>query len=299
MLFVPFGLSLRYKTLDKVFNGITISIFGLFLVTALISMTVFTNIAELLVKVFAVLNLSTLVMAYILLKKKLWKIVGMFEAVIDFERKRCPKKNRIDFSLILFVLCFISTLISSIHVIVLDDTLVKIFLTVRYKTIVYYQFIVTGGFYFYWMFLIQFLFFEFSCSYFDVLKFSDQFISRYLSFTPNFYLKYQINEVIEKLKINDQEFRDYIKPLKHILIIMFISNDILISIQLYLNYQNNVDFSTNLSIFLCGLFMNMYFIITQTIVHQKSYIQSILINKINKWKDRKENFPKIVFIRQM
>ncbi len=52
-MLVPLGVSLMFKTLDNIFNGITLSIYGLFLITGVLSLAHISTEFEFIIRLSA------------------------------------------------------------------------------------------------------------------------------------------------------------------------------------------------------------------------------------------------------
>ena len=287
-MIVPFGLSLKHKSLDNCFIGITYSVFGLFLVTIALSLPFFTTVSDLIMKINFIVVISSMTSAYCLLKNKFEKILGMISSIEAFEEKRCKPKQKFRLSLIAFILCFMLTFVASVYQVMLN---VRIYTHLfKYQLFMYHHICLTGLHVIYFVYLIQFIFFETSNRYYRVLKCSNEFIKRFLCFKPNYLIRYQINEVLEKFKINDLEFTQTVLTLRKLILLIMFSNNIMRIFQILYFIELNVENVYIFVIIFYNLILNSYFISTQIIIWRKSLIQLILIKNIDNWKDK--NFPR-------
>ena len=298
-ILLPFGLSLRHKTLDNIFTGISVSMFGLVFTTIMVSIP-FCNTTKTIIFRFSSLAIQmSYIAAYYLLKKRSEDIYGMFDAILEFEKKQTPKERlKFGFSLISFITCLMLTYVLSIYLVLTNQEYYNLFALNQFfnQVILYYNpipipIVLTFLFFIYWMFVIQFIHFEFCYKYYNLLIFSNTVIEKYLCFRPNFLIRYQINEVIEDFEENDKQFNQSLKPLKLIILLLFISVNFQFSITIWL-------LSGSQSIYPCcfaAFTVNLYLIITQIITQIKSKIQNILIQNINVWKDSDDkNKPLLV-----
>ena len=105
-ILLPFGLSVKYKTLDQILTGISFSIFGLMIIITVSILASDAQHKDFYKDTGFYLKLSSLVIeitgvwAYALLKSREQNFNGMFEAILAFERNKC--RQRISFGHIWF-----------------------------------------------------------------------------------------------------------------------------------------------------------------------------------------------------
>ena len=297
-ILLPFGLSLRHKTLDYIFSGISSSVFFLMAVTTLLSLPINTSIEVILLKISSFGLLFVWIWAYILLNKRSEDLYGMFDAILVFERNRTPKERlKFGFSLILFISCLMLSYVLSIHFTLSNIEFNLIFAPVQFEILFYHHAPLTFLFLIYWVFVIQFIHFEFCYKYNNLLKFSNTVIERYLSYRPDFVIRYQINEVIENFVENDKQFNKIIKPLKSIicLMILFVNFDIFLTYIVLGEDRNSI---TSYLIYSITFIINFYTIVTQIITSIKSEIQNTLIDNINNWRQLTDTNIKLISVKK-
>ena len=285
-ILLPFGLSLEYKTLDNVFSGISFSVFSIYLLTTLMSIPLDLSMDGLILKTSVLFVFLQLFRSYILLRRERENFFGQLDAVLRFERNKCPKERlKFGFSMISFISCLMLTYVSCVYIMLMNGEVNRLFSNHQVNILLYQHFALTGLYVVCWLFVIQFINFELRHKYYNVLKLSHDFIERYLSFRPNFLIRYQIDEVIDNFKKNIKQFNKTVDPLNRIIIEMMV----ILNIETYLlisqmKGSDQVQLSSHFIYFPLTV-LNIYFISTQIVIHIKSQIQSILIQKINIWKN--------------
>ena len=126
-MLVPLGVSHKFKTLDNIFNGITLSIYGLFLIIGVLSLATFSTEFEFIITLSAVLFIAVGLKAHKDLKKNFKDFMGMTEAIEDFESKRCSNNCQFSYSLIKFFLSFLTFYISCVLMFMLSPIQDKMF----------------------------------------------------------------------------------------------------------------------------------------------------------------------------
>ena len=284
-MLVPLGVSHKFKTLDNIFNGITLSIFGLFLLTFGLSLATISTKYELIIKLCAFVSTLSRVKSHKVLKNNIKDFLGMTEAIEDFESKRCPNNFSFNYSLILFLLTFLSVYISCVFLVAsspFQDQIFNGFKIVHIKVMLSHHFTFTSFIPIYSTFLLQFLYFEFCIHYYNVLNFSNNFIKRYLSFRPDVRIRYIIDKVIEDFQENDSQYEKFLDPIRKSIWMIYLSFNICFSFELILLLIKH-DF-TALAVISMLFFFNFYFIFTQIFIYNKSKSQKVLLKTIEKWK---------------
>ena len=194
---LPFGLSLRYKTLDYIFTGISTSIFGLMVGTTLLSLPMDSSLNVILAKLVALLVEFFRIWAYVFMRKRSEDLYGMFDAILIFERNKTPKERlKFGFSLILFISCLMLSYVITILLTLLNIEINQLFVPLKFDILFCHHAAVTFLFVIYWTFVIQFIYFEFCYKYYNVLKFSNTVIEKYLSFRSADYFTFKNDLVI-------------------------------------------------------------------------------------------------------
>ena len=293
-MLLPFGMTQRHRIMDQIFNGIAVSFFGLMFMTCLLSLPVDISLMPVLMKITSLGTQLMWIRAFIFLKRNSENIYGMFDAILDFEGKQCPKQRlNFGFSLILFIICFMSSYIIAIYFTLSNVEFNKLFTLITFKLYLYHHASVTFLYFIYWMFLFQFIYIEFCDKYYNVLKFSINYIKKYFEFRPDFLLRHQIEEVIENFEENDKQFKQNVRPLRKIIIIMVI----FVNLQVLVTFSVLPDSSNCYHLYILLFFVNFYPIFTQIIIYEKSKIQNILITNIKDWKKSENtNKPLLVVI---
>ena len=145
-MLVPFGLSFRFNSLDYYFTGITISIFGLFFVTTVLSFGAFNDTKMILLKANFLVTVSSMLWSFKLIKQKLEKFYGMYDEILAFDEMYIQSRNTFGFSLIIFLLSFTFTYITGIYVVLTNTFINEIFALAHLKIYLYHHFALTSLF---------------------------------------------------------------------------------------------------------------------------------------------------------
>ena len=234
-MLVPLGVSHKFKTLDKIFNGIILSIFGLFLLTSSLTLAIIKTKYELIITFSGFLTILSGVKSHKDLKNNIKDFLGMTEAIEDFESKRCPNKCSFSYSIIVFLLTFLSIYISCVLLISLSpiqDQMFNGLQTVHIKVMLSHHATLTTYFLLYLPFLVQFLYFEFCIHYYNVLNYSNNFIKRYLSYRPDLRIRYIIDKVVQDFQENDTQYQKFLTPMRNSIWMIFLSFNICLSLEL-------------------------------------------------------------------
>ena len=163
-MLVPLGVSNKFKTLDNIFNGITLSIYGLFLITCVLSLATISTKYEFIIRLSAFLYVAVGLKAHKDLNNNIKDFLGMTEAIENFESKRCPNNCPFSYSLIIFLLSFLTFYISCAVMFMLSliqDQMFNGFEIVQFKVMLSHHATLTSFIPTYLSFLLQFLYFEF------------------------------------------------------------------------------------------------------------------------------------------
>ena len=287
---MPLGVSHKFKTLDNIFNGITLSIYGLFLITFVLSLANITTEYELIIKLSAFVCVLTAVKTHKDLKNNIKDFMGMTEAIEDFESRRCPNNCQFSYSLIIFLLSFLSTYILIAVTIVLSPIQDQIFNgleIVHIKVVLSHHATLTCFNIVYLVFLVQFLYFEFCIRYYNVLNYSNNFIKRYLSYRLDVKITEIIDKLIEDFQENDKQYENFLSPMRNSIWITFLASNVCLICEVILMLINQ-DY-TVIALIPMIFSTEFYFIFTQIIIYNKSKSQKVLLKTIEKWKNLTEN----------
>ena len=297
-ILLPFGLSLKHKTLDFIFTGISVSTLGILFMTHLLALPKdYLSFNAVLSKISGLVLFCISTRAYIHLKKCSEDIYGMFDAILVFERNKTPKERlKFGFSLISFISCFMSSYVLSLSMILLFDEINHLYQPFNINLHLYHHAAITDLYFIYWMFVIQFIYFEFCNKYYNLMKFSTDIIERFVSFRPHFVIRYQINEVIDNFIENDKQFAENVNPLRLYIILMSISLNFQILFSSLYMFEVGIGPNIKYLLILFGFVMNLYLISTQIVIQFKSKIQNILIKNINVWRNTDESVRKVIIL---
>ena len=293
-MLVPLGVSLKFKTLDNIFNGITLSIYGLFLLTYGLSLALISTKYEFIIKLSAFVCVLTALKTHKDLKNKIQDFLGMTEAIEDFESKRCPNNTPFGYSISIFLLSLMMTYLSTVIMVVmspLQDQIFNGFENFHVQVYFSHHATLTLSIPAYHLYVIQFLLFEFWIHYNNVLNYSNNFIERYLSYRPDVKICLMIDKVIEDFQENDIQYEKILAPMKRTICVLVISANFQLICE-FVFMVNNFD-SMMLGPIFIWFFIDFYFILTQIIIFNKSKSQKILLKTIEKWKNLAENGHKL------
>ena len=147
------------------------------------------------------------------------------------------------------------------------------------KICLYDHFPLSGFIVLLFSFGLIYLIFELCEKYYNLLEFSNKFIGRYLRYEPNLEIKEKVLEVIENFEENENDFKLIVYPMRKIILFLIISVNICATFL----FQHSLETSSKLSCLSCIFFFNLYYIYTQTVIHYKSKVKSILLLNIETW----------------
>ena len=285
LLLAPFGLTFKYKTLDQIISGLLLSLF----ITSWCFMAAilpFSNRSStiLVLKLTSFICFSSMVLAYILLKRRIEKFYGMYDEIVAFNTKRIPIKNYLDTSLVMFIICSVCSFFCIIFNPFFYEKFVMIFHPFLSQQFLSYYFFLAIFYYLTMVFNFQFIIHDLCEQYYDLLEFSNQFIEWYLKYKPNFVIRYQVMEVIEKFKENENDFKLIVYPIRKLTFVFYLSLNIRLFFILSDLYNLYGLYSLYfLLYFLFFIFTNLYYIYTKIVIHFKSKIQNKLLTNIETW----------------
>ncbi len=126
-ILLPLGSSLRHKTLDSIFSGISYSTLGLLIMTTVLSLSSEDTLVAIMLKMSALIHLQTCCRTRNRLKKISEDLYGMFDAILVFEGNKTPKERlKFGFSLIPFLSCFMSCCVIGIYISVTNQEFNKL-----------------------------------------------------------------------------------------------------------------------------------------------------------------------------
>ena len=249
-----------------------------------LSLPFHSSIKIILFKAILLSSVTLLVRAYILMKRRSEDFIGMFDAILRFEENNYQKRRYFGLSFKTFIFCSVISYLSTLCIASFSKDLNEMLAIGHLKLLVYHHIALTGFYFTFWFFVIQYINYELCLRYYSVLNFSIDFIAKFLSFRPDFVIRYQIDEVIEKFEENDQQFNQTVNPLKRIIFPFILS----INLMTYLSISIGNDFITDpfitYTLYTNLLIQDFYFVFTQISIHFKSNIQNVLINIIRVWK---------------
>ena len=149
-MLTPFGLSLRHKSIDYYFTGIVVSVFGLFLLTLVLSFISLTPITGLILRIIVFFYVITSIMAYIHLKSTFWKFIAMYDEISHFEHKYSMSTS-FTIPLITFIIWFISSYIACVLNFTLNNVYEELFGPLL-SSLFYKQVPITSLWFVYWVF---------------------------------------------------------------------------------------------------------------------------------------------------
>src|ERR1700712_5711458 len=102
-----FGLSGKYKSVDQFLSGLFISIMSILCFLLLLAIPVFNySVSMLITKITSFMITLSLVLAYLLLKKRIGKFYGIYDENTAFNCKITRKQTKSNLSIFMFSICF-------------------------------------------------------------------------------------------------------------------------------------------------------------------------------------------------
>ena len=280
----PFGLTLKHKTWDHIFTGIIITIFTVFSLTILTSLSIVTPFYIIIIKIAVLSTLITYISAFILMKKIFSKIICMYEEICDYDCKYRQKKTTFDFTLIVFVITFIITYIVVNFNALYNPITDRMFSNnVVLLKLFYYQIAIISLLFLFWQFSIQFVVCRLCYQYYNLFKIFDKIIDKYLRYRPDVLLRHRIDQIFEKISETKNSFRLTIYLLNKVIVIqiIFVNLFLIIHILADIMIETNSEYSIMLIVFIS---VNLFFLTTELILLLSVRLQNRLLNKINIWK---------------
>ena len=202
-MLMPFGLSLKHKSIDYFFTGIVISIFSLLLLTMVSSLFMLNQSWNfLLFKVLTVAQNSLFLIAYTHLKRTFEKLNFMYDEIQHFLTKYRRFGHPFTTPLILFVVFSCLFYTCTVHNLLQNDIFEKAMHPILSK-LYYTQMPVSALFMTYWVFIINYLIFEFNYQYKKLLSFHNNIVKRNMDKIPIPVTGYFIDDSLRNFKIND------------------------------------------------------------------------------------------------
>ena len=230
-----------------------------------------------------------MIMAFLHLKRSFTKFLAMYSEIRAFVIKNKLDDKNLSLSFVMFLLCFIITYVTIVNVVLFNPIITKIFEPIGFKLLIYQHGSFTCLYNVYWIFTIQFINFEICHKYYILLKFYDHGLSKYYKFRPSYLLKYKINEVMLKFKVNNNDFKQTIYPLRIIILIMIFSLDIAIIFVVKIFIDSNVDI-LSITFLMSSLFcVNFYFLVTQILLIYYGGFETKICNNIRSWLNLDKN----------
>ena len=218
-MLIPVGLSNTSKTFDLIFRSITYSTFLILSPVTLFALPLYTpctHLTSIGMKLSISICFWSLYSSYRLMKNRIEEFVEMFDEIQVVKNKRCGQ-NRCNFSLLFFLVCYLTTLAMIIHNAFFNPARFETIKQVKMKLLLYQHGLITVVVILYWYFVVQFVHFELSWNYYSYLSHSNKIINRYIAFNPNFVIRYQIHQVITNFEENRQKWSQTVTPLKRII----------------------------------------------------------------------------------
>ena len=285
-MLMPFGLSLKHKSIDYYFTGIVISIFSLLLITMVSSLFMLNPSWNfLLFKVLTVAQNSLFLIAYTHLKRTFEKLNFMYDEIQHFLTKYHRFGHPFTTPLILFVVFSCLFYTCTVHNLLQNDIFEKAMHPILSK-LYYTQMPVSALFMTYWVFIINYLIFEFNYQYKKLLSFHNNIVKRNMDKIPIPMTRYFIEDSLKNFKINDNDMRITISMFNKINIILnvILLFNFLIIINLNNSYQIDTHFTNELWILV--LLLELYFSITQYYIILQIKTQKSIIKNLLKWREK-------------
>ena len=286
ILLIAFGLSLKYKVMDQILNGLIISMLSFLSLFFISTMPLIADLWVGLEKLCSLCFPITTVCGYILLKRRIKKYYGMYGEISAFDVRFRRNRGNLTWSNLMFFLCFGMCYISSMNFDFNNE--IYSVQTDNIKFYLYHHIPFTGFIFNLLIFGMIYLIFELCDRYYNLLDFSNKFIERYLKYEPNFEIRYQVLEVIKKFDENENDFKLIVYPMRKIFLILFIS----LFIRVLFCFHNSIEITSKLSCLSFIFFIILYYMYTQIVIYYKSKVKSLLLSNIDTW----INSPYLTFV---
>lgn len=280
----PFGLTLRHKTWDNIFFGISLTIFSVFVLTFVASLTQITPWYIFVMKLIIFCCIATFVMIYIKLKANLSKIIVMYDEICVYETKYNLKTTTFDTTLIAFVLCFVVSYVLMIFDILSNKTFSAIFNNNEVLLTLFYTHVSFSSlFVLLFRFSVQFIISRLCYRYYCLFKFYEKSIDVYLQYRPDFILRYRIEQILVTILKTKKSFDTTVRPINKCQIV------ITLSLNIFFIFRLITDTHINLVVAILQItqlvLVNTNFVIGLVIVHVRKQTQDRLLYKIFSWKE--------------
>ena len=230
-------------------------------------------------KVLSVAQSSLFLVLYYHLKMRFEKLNAMYDEIQHFLIKKCLFGHPFTPPLILFIVNFCLFYTCTLHNLLQNETFEKALHPILLK-LFYCQMSVTTLLISYWIFIINYLLFEFHYQYNKLLLYHNTIIKRNMDKIPIPMTRYFIQDSLNNFKINNNEMFITITMLNKINIIF---NPFLILKFLILD-SSKAHFKWELY-FLIFL-LESYFLITQYYAILQRKTQNSLIHNLLKWREK-------------
>ena len=290
----PFGLTLKHKTWDHIFIGITITVYSVISLTVITSFSIPTHYYISTIRILMLLIFISHLMAFLTMKRVLAKIVCMFDEICEYERKYQLKNTTFDLTLIVFLLSYILTYISFTFNALHNPIYVQMFSNnVVLLKMFYFQVSITLLFTLWCHFSFQFIISRLCYRYYMLFKTFDKTIDKYLRYRPDALLRHQIDQILNKMNKTKQSFKETVCPLNKRILIQNISPTCVLILQIF-SYLIIDDINNYRYVLIVGVFIwTTCFIFTQLMIFLRIKLQNNLIFKITQWKINSldKNYP--------
>ena len=234
-------------------------------------------------KISIIVCVISIICGYIIMKRRIEKFHGMYEAVTAFCSKIITDKNKPDTSLWFLYTCFILSYVCMNYMAFHCNEVNKIFQPLKLNIYLYHHIPITGFALIFSIYSCNYLIYELCDNYYNTLEFSNKIIKKYLKYKPDFVIRYKVLEVIKNFDENEKDFKLIVYPMRKILFILIVTINIAcLTLTIFL-VQLNVDYISKLLWILIIFPFDLYFFYTQIKTYFKSEIQRKLLFNIEKW----------------
>ena len=213
------------------------------------------------------------------------KLNFMYDEIQHFLTKYRRYGHPFTKPLVLFIVNSCLTYICGIDIVLQNDVFTKVLHPIVSK-LIYTQMPVSALFMTYWLFITNYLIFEFHYQYSKLLSFHNNIIERNMHKIPIPMTRYFIDDSLKKIEINNNEMLITVILFNKINIIsnIIVIFHLLILINLNYSYQCDIRFITEL--FFVIFLVESYFCMLQYYVIITRKTQQLLIKNLLKWKEK-------------
>lgn len=295
---VPLGLTAKHNTLDNIFYGLLVIIILIDIMIIILTITSQIIINIIMMKIIIVLVFIYYLFIYLKMSKIIAEYHHMFNAIVIFENHQYHLNKFARVSIITFILIFLSSYYCLAQI-TLSDEINKIFVSEFMPMRIYEHGIFTQILLCYFIFYMQFIYFEFCNRYYNVLIYSNNLLRKYLAYKPDPYLDAQLKCVLDDFVINQDQFNSVVKLVKYYSLFILITYDLIMIMIVIIILELDIHSNAIFILIIYFLIFNFYSIITKFIIHFKSNISPILIDNINSWRKLRwsnKNLPMIKIV---